>query len=119
MTVNSAAHTLPMMSTGAWYEDRPFELPTPRSWRVTAHDPAVPQPLDDAAIAAAFAAPVGPRLRELARGRRRPLIIVDDLTRPTPVDRLLPQVLAELRSAGIDPPDAGRLAETLFPTEPS
>lgn len=112
MTASQALGSLPVMSTGAWYEDRPLELPAPRSWRVTSHDPAVPQPLDDAAIAAAFATPVGPGLRELARGRRRPLIIVDDLTRPTPVDRLLPRVFAELQSAGIDPPDVSIMVAT-------
>jgi len=52
----------------------------------------------------AFEAPYGtPRLRELARGRRDAVIVVDDLSRPTPAARLLPLVLEELAAGGIEP----------------
>lgn len=53
-------------------------------------------------LAAALQNPIGTRpLRELAAGRRRVLLVCDDITRPTPVDRLLPGILAELRAAGV------------------
>ena len=88
-------------------------LDVPPNWRVRMHVPAVPAPLPDSAIASAIADPVGiAPLRELAAGRRRPLILVDDLTRPTPVDRLLPHVLAELQAAGIAPADVGIISAT-------
>lgn len=46
--------------------------------------------------------PIGtPRLAELARGRRRVLIVTDDNTRSTPLDRLVPLVTSELLSAGV------------------
>ena len=46
--------------------------------------------------------PIGrPPLRELARGCKETAIIFDDLTRPTPVSRVLPFVLEELAAAGI------------------
>lgn len=58
--------------------------------------------MEDPAIKAAIDDPVGSSpLRQLAAGRRRPLLLVDDLTRPTPVGRILPHVLAELERAGI------------------
>jgi nickel-dependent lactate racemase len=40
-------------------------------------------------------------IRERAKGTQRALIVTDDNTRPTPVNRLLPFVLDELAAAGI------------------
>ena len=57
---------------------------------------------EQAAVAAALAAPIGaPRLRELARGARSAAIVVSDVTRPCPSYKFLPALLDEL--AGIDP----------------
>ncbi len=46
------------------------------------------------------------RLRDIARGKERVLIVVDDHTRPTPVRVCLPLILRELDRAGIE---AGRI----------
>ncbi|MHB1296795.1 MAG: nickel-dependent lactate racemase family protein [Anaerolineae bacterium] len=43
----------------------------------------------------------GPSLVELARGKRRVLIIADDNTRPTPTDVILPLMLNALNTAGV------------------
>ncbi|MHB0859168.1 MAG: nickel-dependent lactate racemase family protein [Anaerolineae bacterium] len=43
----------------------------------------------------------GPSLVELARGKRRVLIIADDNTRPTPTDVILPVMLNALNTAGV------------------
>jgi nickel-dependent lactate racemase len=59
----------------------------------------------------ALAAPIGtPRLGKLVRtcrpgGARGVLIVVDDISRPTPIHRLIPPLLAELHDAGV--PDKG------------
>ena len=99
-----AARTGPQLRTGAWYGDRPLELPFPEDWQVTAHWPDTPEPVSDDEIARALEEPVGqPPIRSLARGRKRPLIVVDDLTRPTPATRLLPLVLRQLAEGGIAP----------------
>jgi nickel-dependent lactate racemase len=42
------------------------------------------------------------RLRDAVRGHKRVLLLIDDGTRNTPVDRILPVVLEELHAAGID-----------------
>lgn len=64
--------------------------------------PDTPPPLDDDQIAEALDRPIGqPPIRELARGKSRPLIIVDDLTRPTPASRVIPHVLRHFAEAGI------------------
>jgi len=50
----------------------------------------------------AFANPIGaPRLRDAVKAEDRVLIIIDDATRATPTDRILPYVLEELHAAGV------------------
>ncbi len=88
--------------TAAWYGDTEIELPVPDDWEVEHRRPATPAPISGTAIAGVLANPVGaPRLRELAAGRRRPIIVLDDLTRPTPASAVIPFLLDELRSVGI------------------
>lgn len=49
-----------------------------------------------------FARPIGaPRLRDAARRSDRVLIVIDDATRVTPTDRILPHVIDELHAAGV------------------
>jgi lactate racemase len=56
----------------------------------------------DNEIRRALSAPIdAPRLRERASSARNTLIIADDLTRLTPVDRIIPHVLDELNAAGM------------------
>src|SRR5688572_14316728 len=62
--------------------------------------PALADPA--AAVATAVRAPIaGPRLRELARGKRRVCIAVTDATRACPDHLLVPPMLAELAEAGV------------------
>ena len=96
---------------GAWSEDRDLALEFPAAWRVALCPPRDGPDVGEAGVRAAFEHPIGaPRLRELARGRRRPCIVIDDLTRPTPGRRLVPAVLDELRHAGIEARDVLLLA---------
>lgn len=46
-----------------------------------------------------------PRLRQVVKGKRRVLILVDDGTRLTPVDRILPHVFEELHAGGVKDED--------------
>ena len=68
--------------------------------------PANGKPVDESAIiAAALAAPIGsPRLSELARGKKKVVVITSDHTRPTPSRLTLPPMLKEIRdgSPGAD-----------------
>jgi nickel-dependent lactate racemase len=96
---------------GAWSEDRDLALEFPAAWRVSLCAPRDGPDVGEEGGRAAFARPIGaPRLREIARGRRRPCIVIDDLTRPTPGRRLVPAVLEELRAAGIEARDVLVLA---------
>jgi nickel-dependent lactate racemase len=47
--------------------------------------------------------PIGaPRLKEAVRGKKKVLILIDDHTRNTPVNFILPEVFAELKDAGVE-----------------
>lgn len=63
-------------------------------------------PDQEAEIERALEHPIGkPALEELARGKKSAAIVVSDITRPLPRQKLLPPVLDRLNRAGI--PDAG------------
>jgi nickel-dependent lactate racemase len=95
-----------LLNSGAWYGDRPLLLSCPENWNVRVHAPRLPQPLTDDEIEERLENPVAqPPLRRLAEGKTRPLIIVDDLTRPTPADRIMPALLRQLKNAGIQAED--------------
>ncbi len=92
------------LRTAAWYGDRLLRLALPPYWQVKVVWPSTPPPLTDDQIAAALATPVGqPPIKSLCTGKRRPVVIVDDLNRPTPADRVLPRLLEQFRAAGIRP----------------
>ncbi len=56
----------------------------------------------DVTIRAALDNPIGsPRLEDAVKPGSRVLILSDDNTRPTPVARILPHILARLRQAGV------------------
>lgn len=55
------------------------------------------------AIQKALENPIGSkRLREIARGKKDAVIVVNDITRPTATDRLLPHLIHELNEAGME-----------------
>ena len=88
----------------AWYGDEPLALTFPADWNVTCCRMAgADRPvLTREQMAEALAGPIGsPRLAELARGRRRAVILFDDFTRPQPTAEILPVVLDELHEAGL------------------
>jgi len=88
----------------AWYGDHDVELTFPAKWRIencrmAGHD--IPG-ISDSEIREALNRPFGTeRLSELARGKRRVVILFDDLTRPTPTWRILPFVLEQLSEGGV------------------
>lgn len=60
----------------------------------------------EAAVRKALEKPIGtPRLAELAQAKKpeKVVVVVNDVTRPTPYNYLLPPILDELRQAGIRP----------------
>jgi len=86
----------------AWHADEPLELPFPEGFSVQLLPPCDAPALTSVEIAAAFAAPIrSAPLREIAASRKRAVIAVDDITRPTPAHQLLPHVVGELEAGGM------------------
>lgn len=101
------------LQTGIWYNDHTIELFFPDTWNVKICWPDIPSPLSDKEIREQINAPVNQApLRELAKGKTRPVIIIDDLARPTPVYRIIPYVLEEFQAAGIKAEDVRILVGT-------
>src|SRR5437773_317830 len=100
------------LRTAAWYDEE-LTLTFPNDWDVTCYWPRTPPPLSGRQILDALERPVGqPPVRELARGASRPLVIVDDLTRPTPASWVLPPLLRQFEEAGIPAKDVTILMAT-------
>lgn len=81
-------------------------LDLPAQWQVLgSYSPAgnVPPVDPTEETARRLQEPVGTaRLRELATGKQRIALVIDDGSRPTPVARILPAVIEELTAAGVD-----------------
>jgi len=92
------------LSQNAWYGDTTVELRFPAEWTVKIFGDQFIPTLSDSKIQHKIRKPIGsPPLSELAAGKSRASILLDDLSRPTPTARLLPVVLDELLAGGIKP----------------
>ncbi len=90
------------LRTAAWYGDHPLTLRFPSEWEVAVWGPSPLPALSSVLIRQGIADPMGSkRLSTIAGGRRQAVIIVDDITRPTPAAALLPSILEELAAGGI------------------
>ncbi len=93
------AHTLPWGAST-------LSLDLPPGWDVlaTATPKILPGVDAQREVDRALANPVGaPPLRDLARGKKRVVVVVDDVSRPTPAHLYMPGVLREMEAAGVDP----------------
>ena len=64
--------------------------------------PVLPAKAPDAVIEKALDSPIGSLpLQQAARGARQVVVLVDDMTRPTPTNLLLPPILRRLHEAGL------------------
>jgi len=93
--------TIELISS-AWYGDTRLALDFPDGWQVqVVGDQPLPK-LPIEAIRQRIHSPVsGQPLYQIAAGHTRAAILIDDLTRPTPVRDILPPLLAELEHGGI------------------
>lgn len=87
-----------------WYGNEPRRLRFPDRWDVEVlTPPGFEKPgIEDKEIEEAFARPIGsPRLEDLAAEAGEVAVVFDDITRPTPVYRVLPWVLGALEKGGV------------------
>lgn len=87
-----------------WKNERELKLDFPSNWdivecKMAGHNSP---PLSTAEINTAFENPIGtPRIRDMARGKQKVVILFDDLTRPTPASEILPFIFKELLEGGV------------------
>ena len=88
---------------GLWYGDEEMMFQFPGDWEIRVMGlNGTREALTDEEIRERFEHPTGTLpLREMARGHRDAVVIVDDLSRPTPAHRLVPLILNELNEGGI------------------
>ncbi len=87
----------------AWHGDEEIALRFPAEWEVRVFPMADGSDIGDGGIQAALSAPIqSPSLGQLARGKGSAVLVVDDISRPTPAHRIVPFVLRELKRAGIE-----------------
>lgn len=85
-----------------WYGNELFGLSFPNDWAVQIIKMNDAITVNDETIKTKILNPISsPRLKDLAKGKIRPVIIVDDLSRPTESHRILPILLEEILNAGI------------------
>ena len=90
------------MYSRAFYGDRKINISFPDTWEISVLAPEPKSALSNAQRQAALDQPIGsPPISKLAQGKQSVAIIVDDLSRPTPIKELLPAVLNELLAAGV------------------
>lgn len=91
-----------LLRTKAWFGDETLAIDFPPSWNIVEVGPQDQPALTVEAMREALSRPIGtPRLSELAKRKTKAVIIVDDLTRPTPAADLLPLLLEELARGGL------------------
>lgn len=94
------------LRTKAWFGDEDLTIDFPPSWKLVEIGPRDEPALTVEAMRECLSRPIGTRrLSEIARGKRNAVIVIDDLTRPTPGADLLPLLVGELTSGGIPPHD--------------
>jgi nickel-dependent lactate racemase len=87
-----------------WYENRERELTFPDRWQVdNLNSPGFEKPgLSPEQVRERIEHPFsGPKLEDLARGKKQAVIAFDDMTRPTPVRDMAPFILGILHRAGM------------------
>lgn len=88
----------------AWYGDREIELDFPETWRVEKVQMADAAPAEPDSLAERLRQPIGaPTLQELAGTSTQAAIVVEDITRPSPLGHIASLVIAELQAGGLDP----------------
>jgi nickel-dependent lactate racemase len=91
-----------MKETEFPFFDKTVRIELPKEWKIHFCSPPELPALSAESLRDCFDHPLGtPRLRELARGKKTAALVVEDMTRPTRADKLVPFVMDELKAAGL------------------
>lgn len=90
------------VNTSVWCGDKELTLTFPDNWDVSVYESKGAEALGESEVKRAFTEPIGAkRIAELARRKKNAVIIVDDLSRPTPAHLVIPNIIEELQEGGI------------------
>ncbi|MFX1295167.1 MAG: lactate racemase domain-containing protein, partial [Promethearchaeota archaeon] len=88
--------------TGMWCGDSTLMLNFPDKWNISIYKSRDAEALDESEIERALSEPIGTKpIEELSSGKKNVVIVVDDLSRPTPAHQVIPHILRKLKSGGI------------------
>lgn len=88
---------------GAWYEEAAMQLDFPSHWEIQKCSIVDSPRMTSQKISDAVTEPINNlSLQRLAQGKKNVVIAVEDITRPSRLERILRYVLKELYSAGLD-----------------
>ncbi|AMM40202.1 hypothetical protein HS1_000396 [Candidatus Desulfofervidus auxilii] len=92
--------TLP---SGSWCGDREINIYFPKNWEINVFGPKSFKKLTDEDIITRLNNPIKcPSLFEILSNQKKIAIIVDDITRPTPVSKILSILLTIIKNQGIN-----------------
>lgn len=90
------------LTSRAWFGDCQMMIHFPSEWEVDIFGNNILPPLSVDKIKAKIGDPIGTqKLHELAVKKQRVVIVIDDLTRPTPVGSVIPAIIEELYKGGV------------------
>lgn len=88
--------------TAAWYGNKSLTLKFPENWDVILIEQKNHSSLTDFDIKKNIKNPIGTsQLSELVKEKKQVAILIDDIQRPTPTEKVIPFVLDELKKGGI------------------
>ena len=91
-----------VIKKNVWSSDEEDTLQFPDDWTINIFGNQLLPALSDKEIIQRLDEPIdGLRLSSLGNGRKSAIILIDDISRPTPVSNLLSHVIAKLSQAGI------------------
>jgi len=86
----------------AWFGDERIPIDLPDSWDVTICNITGAKPLCQKNLKESFETPIGsPRISELADKKKKVVIVVEDISRPSPTMQIIPLILDELKEGGV------------------
>ena len=95
-------HTIIEIPWRCWYSNTTFKLTFPMNWRVMKISMNDHAAISDEQMRKSIINPISsPRLQDIAKGKNKPIVVIDDLNRPTETFRILPLLLDEMNRAGL------------------
>ncbi len=89
-----------------YHDINPLEIPDKNLLGIFSPSTVQIEKSEEEIVEEGFSHPIGSEpLSKMLRGCKNPLILTDDYTRTTPVRRVLPRLMRELKMAGIKPGD--------------